>query len=49
VDARNQLLRRFPLADRDALAAHLTPISLASGDILYEPDYAVDWVYFPTT
>jgi CRP-like cAMP-binding protein len=49
VEARNQLIRRFARADREALAAHLTPVSLASGDILYEPDYAVDWVYFPTT
>ena len=24
-------------------------VALASGDVLYEPDYAVDWVYFPNT
>lgn len=49
MDARNQLLRLMSPADREALAPHMTMIALGSGDILYEPDYLVDWVYFPTT
>lgn len=49
MDIRNQLFRLIPPADRDVLTAQLAMVSLASGDILYEPDYPVDWVYFPTT
>jgi CRP-like cAMP-binding protein len=49
VDPRNQLIRLFSKTDRVALADHLAPVSLASGEILYEPDYPVEWVYFPTT
>lgn len=46
---RNQLLQRIAASDRAALSADLHAAYLASGDILYEPDYPVDWVYFPTT
>jgi CRP-like cAMP-binding protein len=49
MDARNQLLRLMPAVDRHALARDMHPVSLASGEILYEPDYPVDWVYFPNT
>ena len=49
MDIRNQLLRVTPHADRDALTAQMAIVSLESGDILYEPEYPVDWVYFPTT
>lgn len=49
MQSRNQLLRRLTDSDRTALASDLQPVFLASGDILYEPDYPVDWVYFPTT
>jgi CRP-like cAMP-binding protein len=49
LDARNQLLRLISAADRDALAPHMQTVTLESGDILYEPDYAVEWVYFPVT
>ncbi len=49
MDVRNQLLRLISAADRDALAPHMQTVTLESGDILYEPDYAVEWVYFPVT
>lgn len=49
MDPRNQLIRMIAPADRARLAPHMSTIQLASGDILYEPDYLVDWVYFPTT
>lgn len=47
--SRNQLLRRLADSDRVALASDLQPVFLMSGDILYEPDYPVEWIYFPTT
>jgi CRP-like cAMP-binding protein len=46
---RNQLLRLIAEVDGGAVMRELQPVVLASGDILYEPDYPVDWVYFPTT
>jgi CRP-like cAMP-binding protein len=46
---RNYVLRGLNQADHGALEPHLQEITLASGDILYEPDYPVDWVYFPNT
>jgi len=49
LDVRNQLLRLIPASDRDALAPHLQTVTLEAGDILYEPDYSVEWVYFPIT
>jgi CRP-like cAMP-binding protein len=49
MERRNQLIHLMPLADRQRLAEQMTTVTLASGDILYEPDYLVDWVYFPTT
>lgn len=49
MQVRNQLLRLISHADRDALEPHMTSVALRSGDILFEPDYLVDWVYFPTT
>jgi CRP-like cAMP-binding protein len=46
---RNFVLRSLGPADRLALEGDLKDISLSSGDILYEPNYPVDWVYFPQT
>lgn len=46
---RNQLLRLVPATDGEDLKKHLQPVTLAAGEILYEPDYPVEWVYFPTT
>ena len=48
-DGRNHVISALPPADRDALAPHLQGVTLKSGDILYEPGYPVEWVYFPTT
>ena len=49
VQTRNYVLRALSGADRDALAASAQELVLASGEVLYEPDYPVDWVYFPNT
>ena len=46
---RNQLLRLVPVADGEDLKKHLQLVSLPAGEILYEPDYPVEWVYFPAT
>jgi CRP-like cAMP-binding protein len=35
--------------DRAALEPALASVTLRSGEVLYEPDYEVDWVYFPCT
>jgi CRP-like cAMP-binding protein len=47
--ARNYVLRALSGADRDALEASAQELALVSGEVLYEPDYPVDWVYFPNT
>ncbi len=49
MDVRNQLLRLMPAADVEELKKQLQHVVLVSGEILYEPDYPVQWVYFPTT
>ena len=49
MDVRNQLLRLLSAADDEYLKRQLQPVTLASGEILYEPEYPVEWVYFPTT
>lgn len=49
MDSRNFVLRGLALPDAQVLATELRDVELASGDILYEPDYPVDWVYFPQT
>lgn len=46
---RNYVLRALSGADRDALEASAQELALVSGEVLYEPDYPVDWVYFPNT
>jgi CRP-like cAMP-binding protein len=43
------VLRALNEADNEALTPFALELSLASGEVLYEPDYAVDWVYFPNT
>jgi CRP-like cAMP-binding protein len=48
-EIRNFVLRALSPADREALEPHLQPVWLASGEVLYEPDYPVAWVYFPNT
>jgi CRP-like cAMP-binding protein len=49
VQTRNYVLRALSKADRDALEPHVQRVALVSGEVLYEPDYPVDWVYFPDT
>ncbi|MGH7025444.1 MAG: Crp/Fnr family transcriptional regulator [Caulobacteraceae bacterium] len=46
---RNYILRALSAADRAMLEPDLVRYALASGEILYEPDYQVDWVWFPLT
>jgi len=49
VQNRNYVLRAMGRADRRALEPHMQEIALGAGDILYEPGYPVEWVYFPDT
>ncbi|HEY5289255.1 MAG TPA: Crp/Fnr family transcriptional regulator [Caulobacteraceae bacterium] len=46
---RNYILRGLAATDRASLAPHLSRHALASGEVLYEPDYEVEWVWFPLT
>ncbi|HEY2482311.1 MAG TPA: Crp/Fnr family transcriptional regulator [Caulobacteraceae bacterium] len=46
---RNYLLRALAPVDRAALEPGLALCELASGEPLYEPEYPVDWVWFPLT
>jgi len=46
---RNFLLRALAPADRVALESGLALCELASGEVLYEPEYPVDHVWFPLT
>jgi CRP-like cAMP-binding protein len=49
VDTRNYVLNAMRLEDLHALEPHLQDAPVVSGQILYEPGYPVDWVYFPST
>ncbi len=49
MQTRNYVLLALAEADRSALEPFAETIMLASGEVLYEPDYPVDWVYFPNT
>jgi CRP-like cAMP-binding protein len=49
LEIRNLVLLALRKDDRQALEPHFSFISLASGDVLYEPGYPVEWVYFPNT
>ena len=49
MDDRNYVLRAISAADRAALEPHFQRVELASGDILHEPGYPVEWVHFPNT
>jgi CRP-like cAMP-binding protein len=46
---QNHLLDALPRADYERIAAHLELIPMKLGDVLYEPDYKLRYVYFPTT
>src|SRR5512137_2161402 len=45
----NQLLANLPAADLARLAAHLEPVNLPLGEMLYEPGERLQHGYFPTT
>lgn len=47
--SQNQLLAALPAADFEPLAAHLQRVSLALGEVLYEPGRALQFAYFPTS
>src|SRR5215212_258878 len=47
--ARNHLLASLPAADFERLAAHLEPVSLPLGEMLYEPGAQLQHAYFPTS
>lgn len=49
LEVRNLVLGALRRDDRREIEPHLQFISLGSGDILYEPGYPVDWIYFPNT
>lgn len=46
---RNQLLATLPADVLARLEPDLTPVHLALGQVIYEPDEALQHVYFPTT
>jgi CRP-like cAMP-binding protein len=46
---QNQLLACLPKADFERFAAHLEPVRLRLGDMLYEPGVQLQHAYFPTT
>ena len=45
----NHLLAALPTADFERLAAHLEPVELLLGEVLYESGGLLQHVYFPTT
>ncbi|HSV04433.1 MAG TPA: Crp/Fnr family transcriptional regulator [Phenylobacterium sp.] len=45
--SQNALLRSLKPTDYEALHRHLEPVGLRPGEVLYEPEDTVDWVYFP--
>ena len=49
VPSRNYILRALSKSDLSVLTPALTFETLASGAVLYEPEYEVDWVWFPLT
>src|SRR5471030_1164572 len=46
---QNHLLAAVPTAEFDPLAAHLEPVEMLLGEILYEPGGQLQHAYFPTT
>jgi CRP-like cAMP-binding protein len=49
VDTRNHVLNSLPPREMSALAPYATVVSLASGEVLFEPDDTIERVYFPNT
>lgn len=46
---QNRLLAALPAAEFDAIAAHLEPVPMRLGEVLYEPGEKLRHAYFPTT
>ena len=46
---QNHLLAALSAAEFDALAAHLQPVPMQLGEILYDPDEQLQYACFPTT
>jgi CRP-like cAMP-binding protein len=46
---QNHLLAALPEAEFERLAAHLQPVGLPLGEVLYEPGGQLQHAYFPTT
>jgi CRP-like cAMP-binding protein len=46
---RNYLLSALPSGEFEPLSLHLEPVTLSVGQILYEPNQAIEFAYFPTT
>ena len=49
METRNHVLNNIPPKELESLSTYFSTISLASGDVLFEPDAVVDRVYFPNT
>ncbi|HEY7852488.1 MAG TPA: Crp/Fnr family transcriptional regulator [Caulobacteraceae bacterium] len=49
MESRNYILRALSGPDAAALAPELVTLAVNSGDVMYEPEYEIDWVWFPTT
>jgi CRP-like cAMP-binding protein len=46
---QNHLLAALPTAEFERLAAHLEPVPMPLGEVLYEPGGQLQHAYFPTT
>jgi len=46
---QNQLLAALPAPEFERLAAHLEPVSMLLGEILYQPGEQLQHAYFPTS
>lgn len=44
----NQILGALPPEDRERIAAHLEPVELPHGQVIYHVDQHIEHVYFPT-
>ena len=46
---QNRILAGMPMSRYAPLSSHLKPVELASGQVIFEADGPLDFVYFPTT
>jgi CRP-like cAMP-binding protein len=45
----NAFLRNLPATAFEALQERLQPVELKIGDVLYQPEDRIEWIYFPLT